>query len=860
MGPARPDGESGSAVIFTGVSVSFFWNEFNDLQDNNTTNGQEAPWAAFVEMLAHREVSTKNQVGLWSPTKYLPGTNRSKAGVQALSAMMFDFDDVSEAYLNTLRDRIKGFEYVLHSTFGHLQTPNTTRVRVILPLARAASPAEWEATRTNFADAMEWQAVTEKSDVEGYDAQANHCATFFYWPSHAPGAEFIFEKNAGRLLEVDTSTKPKAKPAKKVETPAAAEFAGQPGVGANFLEVWGAVKKGAAAKAFAKYRDGKPISGAGGRDAAMQRDVSAIAEAMPYDELTTIDENIIIDFVAASIAATPAGDDGSLKTEDDFREKLRRARQWVYGQKGGAEGISFRKAMAKHARAPEPIAEEPIREDRFWPEELKAYLSQKHFDGGPLQLFLGFKRHFKVLSREGFGRWLDREEAINYAKQHETRYATKSFQYMKILPSGRETEATIYDLAEKHGKILEAVSGSFIGETRYNLATNSLIEVVNPIQKPKAHYHEEVDGFLRVFCKNEQDYPRLLAWLKRFPRLDQTSNILTLSGRKNTGKTMLGSALAGFWGKKTGITPESFFGSFQDPLLECPYVFADEGLPKRMTSSQTIRNMTTANSHSVNRKGLPRIDVAGHLRMVIATNDSTMKFVDDDLSADAIDAIDARLLKIEVSDDAGYYIAERGGREWTDRLVAGGLILQHVQWLSENYAPSEGITSDPRFPATNWNTRGSSANARMSNEYTEPLCLFLYRLLVDASYRDADAWRKGDIFFKAEKGKLKLFVSPWYSQDMLKWQFISTTKVPSIDTTSKILHSLSDEKSARNVRSPKGEQKKRWSIDLLKFKDHLDAVMLPTEKYVERIEGEIATLGISEIEWYEELPRNEVAA
>jgi P4 family phage/plasmid primase-like protien len=112
------------------------------------------PWEGRLEELlggGHRIVERKADASCFSATRYRQGTTRGKAGVEAVTALVLDFDHVTRRNLARLLELLKGRASIIYTSFSHrLGGRDDLCFRLVLPCTRPMSPAEfgcaWEQT------------------------------------------------------------------------------------------------------------------------------------------------------------------------------------------------------------------------------------------------------------------------------------------------------------------------------------------------------------------------------------------------------------------------------------------------------------------------------------------------------------------------------------------------------------------------------------------------------------------------------------------------------------------------------------------------------------------------------------------
>lgn len=144
----------------------------------------------------------KKQLPCWSPAIYLPGEKRSNENVQAVTALVYDFDHAKERpEIVSSRLRSIGVAFVLHTTWSH--RPSQPRYRVILFVSRPLMPKEYSVAWENGLRLIGYNS--------GVDRQARNISRHYALPVHCRGEEYIGDIFLeGTLLDSDkVSDEPK---------------------------------------------------------------------------------------------------------------------------------------------------------------------------------------------------------------------------------------------------------------------------------------------------------------------------------------------------------------------------------------------------------------------------------------------------------------------------------------------------------------------------------------------------------------------------------------------------------------------------------------------------------------------------
>lgn len=216
---------------------------FEGLGDN-VPKHRQCTWSDLVESCAEHERRDTREGPLWCPAEYRRGGKRNDEDVERIWLYVADLDDVPEAELSALIDKLDGLRWLLYSTYKHGLKPGTCRARIVLDLSRPALPEEWPTI---------WGTITALLGVREQDETCKNPSRFYFTPSarlptEADPAPVLFDHRDGTPLDVDevlaTATEVRASvrrsPVKrKGKNPKAGRFAGLKDAGKRTVGVGG---------------------------------------------------------------------------------------------------------------------------------------------------------------------------------------------------------------------------------------------------------------------------------------------------------------------------------------------------------------------------------------------------------------------------------------------------------------------------------------------------------------------------------------------------------------------------------------------------------------------------------------------
>lgn len=256
--------------------------------------------------------------------------------------------------------------------------------------------------------------------------------------------------------------------------------------------------------------------------------------------------------------------------------------------------------------------------------------------------------------------------------------------------SGSKEKSTERIITEYGSLATHHVMRTDIAESYYDAASETFYERVCPMRSLEPVFDERVDKWMRLL--GGKDPEALLDWVATSPDLDRPSPAVYLHAGKDAGKTMFANGIARLWGEAP--TPlASAVGNFNAAIVDCPLVFADEEIPRGVTSG-FVRDFVGALSRQIKRKNMAESTHLGALRLVIAANNpDILKFDREDFSVEDISAVAARILYFKCDPGAAEYLTSLGGFQGTSDWIKGDIIARHALWLRQNRQVKKG----PRF-------------------------------------------------------------------------------------------------------------------------------------------------------------------
>lgn len=194
------------------------------------------------------------------------------------------------------------------------------------------------------------------------------------------------------------------------------------------------------------------------------------------------------------------------------------------------------------------------------------------------------------------------------------------------------------------------------------------------------------------------DLEGVLDWLYWYPHLRENVCALFLCGAPSTGKSMLGTALAAFYGGEF-VQFDKAVGTFTGQLRKTPLVWLDEGTNAK-DAVDAFRRLVAASATQIERKHVDPETVRGCFRLFVTANKPSAIPLTDIKSVEDVDSILERVRYVHVADDAARYLKEKGGRTYTSDWVTRpdgtpGRLPGHIAWIQATRTPT--VTPGARF-------------------------------------------------------------------------------------------------------------------------------------------------------------------
>ena len=151
-------------------------------------------------MSQDEKLAKKRAPGSWTPSRY-KGNRRALVDLEEKTLLVYDLDYVTHDQLDWIRQGfapISRFEWFMHTSRSH--TPQSPRVRMILPISRPMKPDEANAVFQFIAQEL---ADDPEEGIEIPDLVSFRCNQTMFLPSISKDQEFWTDENVGEIVDVD---------------------------------------------------------------------------------------------------------------------------------------------------------------------------------------------------------------------------------------------------------------------------------------------------------------------------------------------------------------------------------------------------------------------------------------------------------------------------------------------------------------------------------------------------------------------------------------------------------------------------------------------------------------------------------
>jgi hypothetical protein len=592
----------------------------------------------------------QREVMLFGPYKLI-GPKREDSSVSYLTEAVLDFDGVGRKpnrrpftpdELTSLLDRLSAFSGMLYSTYSH--DWSDWRFRAVLRMTRPVHRSQWGAVWEKIRGTFPELDRSCKDASRGYYLHTIQTGRHsFRFPIHGkvfdPDADYHYN------LIVDDHTAPL--PVEVLQRVAKSWWRSRD------------LHKARLAEVLRLALDGLPYAVEGERDEITWQLISALTREL---------QNVSIEGLAATLRPSNQAmgqDDKYL--QDKIPDMVFRARE------------NARKAS--ETQTLEPVLSSRSRE----------YLSALNEPDPKKALVLQYDSDYWVMSfSEEHGFWYvpcKRESLVRQASDKLAPFGVS----LVTLDGEKSRKLKPEEIVSTFGMPIEGVVRSWEYDEPDIRRSGALRELVLPATRKRLdepEYSEEVDRWLRLL--GGEHVATLFQWLALATTTTEPLAALMLIGGSGTGKSLLPKELSKIWTSAGPPALQKVFSQFDDDMLRCPVVLADEDLPRDNRGairSAEFRELISTGIHRINAKNKALQTLEGYPRIVV-TGNQIPQIGGDDLTHDDLTAIQNRLLVITTPHASAEYLCTVDVGRWIRQDAIG----KHVLWLA-----NQGFRRTGRF-------------------------------------------------------------------------------------------------------------------------------------------------------------------
>lgn len=670
-----------------------------------------------------------------SPAEFLPeARRRTKDNVVAVNFLMLDFDGSSHdgmtwEEMRSVLSEADGIESFMYTTHGHAeaQKRGLWKFRLGLSLSRGVLPSEWPRFIRSVRKKFLWLS----------DAKCEDPCHIYFTPSVPDEGSLsgtAFELAAGEPFGVDAflsdlgaedASGPPAAILKRIGPTDLADLADR------LSKSRKSEMARRVAKCIKRALAGEPYADKGERDEMQFQAAGFVCRQWPDADPSSIYE-LFRSSIDASVKDDPEAPDFSnfcRKVDRQLEAAKEEQRKKAKEDEDGRADLIRAAFLGKRST---PYTEQEL--DGFAKD---AGCSREEFRK---RWILSLGDHQWIFRDGQYQSPPVRSEALWLKAEVELAAAwTAGVELRSVGSDGTPRRLTADELLERHGMAIKGVELDLAApRNRFDPARGILVEAPCPPRPLDPEFSEPVDTWLRHMGGDQAG--KLLDWVACVTRLSEPCCALYMSGPPGCGKSLLVDGLARLWTDRGPTEMGAISGSFNEELLRCPLVFADEVLPDpllRTDGTGWIREFIQARNRSVAIKYRPRVSLRGCVRVVFAANHDSMLRSRGLLTPRDAEAFASRIAHVQVSGEGrlALELLKLEAPEVLAGFVRGDAIARHALWLAAN----RPIVPGKRFLVEGGSSsmeRAVLTSSEVSGSVMEWCVSFLAQPKVNLSHRE----------------------------------------------------------------------------------------------------------------------------
>ncbi len=299
-------------------------------------------------------------------------------------------------------------------------------------------------------------------------------------------------------------------------------------------------------------------------------------------------------------------------------------------------------------------------------------------------------RSFYFFFNGGYKGPYSEAEAHNAALRELAPAASAGVELYKVTKDGAEFK-TLRQLVAEYGTVSDRVVTDLRAQiVTYDEQERAIIEAPCPLRVLEPRYDPDVDRWMYEMV-GPAHYDDLKTWFAILPRLDLIRPALSLIGVHSVGKSLSALSASRFWTKEGPCTLDQALASFNDSILRCPLVFADEHLPRDIRGqapTDQLRAFIQATDRPLKRKHMPNSKCLGATPLIIAAHDLEVLRPSENISNNEVAGSVQRFLIMAVRESAAHFLANLRPTTHERGWIDGDVITRHLWWLVYNHQHS----------------------------------------------------------------------------------------------------------------------------------------------------------------------------
>jgi len=278
-------------------------------------------------------------------------------------------------------------------------------------------------------------------------------------------------------------------------------------------------------------------------------------------------------------------------------------------------------------------------------------------------------------------------EAHNAALRELAPAASAGVELYKFTKDGGAEFKSLKQIVAEYGTVADRI----ITDLRAQIVTyveqdRAIVEAPCPLRQLEPVYDPDVDRWMYEMAGDQ--YDDLKTWFALLPNLDTIRAALALIGVHSVGKSMSALAGSGLFTTTGPTTLEQALAPFNDSILHCPLIFADEHLPKDFRGNaptEQLRAFIQATERPLKRKHMPNSKCLGVTPLLIAAHDAEVLKPSHDISNNEVAGTMERFKIVFVREGAAQFLANLRPTTHERGWISRDVIAKHIWWLYYNH-------------------------------------------------------------------------------------------------------------------------------------------------------------------------------